>query len=128
MANKTDYLENAFLNHVFNGISYSAPAAVYIALFVSQSTDASSGQEVTGTGYIRATGSFSVATTGALSSALITFPDAGAGGWGVLTAFGIFDDPTAGNELCWNTLTAPVEVAAGDTVRFASGSLTITED
>ena len=43
-------------------------------------------------------------------------------------AFGIFDAPTGGNLVYWNTLTAPKTIQLGDFGQFAPGSLVVEED
>ena len=49
----SDYLENALLNHVFRGVAYTAPTAIYLALYTSDPTDANTGTEVSSGGYAR---------------------------------------------------------------------------
>jgi len=50
------------------------------------------------------------------------------GSWGLVTHFGIFDAVTAGNLLYWNALTSSQTISSGNTVSFAAGALTVTED
>ena len=57
----------------------------------------------------------------------ITFPTASAD-WGTCVAMGIFDAATAGNLLYWATLTVSKIVSNGDTAKFATGDIDVTED
>lgn len=133
MAGKSDYLENALLNHVLNATAYSAPATLYVALFTAAPTDAGGGTEVTGNNYSRKavtanTTNFPAASGGSVANgAAITFATP-SGSWGTVTHFGLFDASTSGNLLYWGALTTSKTPGNGDTVSFAIGALTITED
>ena len=54
----TNYFEGKILG-VFRGISYSAPASVYLALFLSNPGEAGAGTEVSYDGYVRQAITFS---------------------------------------------------------------------
>lgn len=129
MSSKSDYLELAVLNAVFNNTSL-AVAVPYISLFTAAPSDAGGGTEVTGGSYARVNASacFPAAASGAISNdAAITFPESTAS-WGTVTHFGIHDASSAGNLLYWAALTTPRVVdAAGITVSFAIGDLDVTE-
>lgn len=128
MPGKSDWLENAILNHVLRGTTYTPASTLYIGLFTSDPTDAATGTEVTGGGYVRQTITFSVSTSGSSSnSADILFPVASAA-WGTVTHFGIFDALTAGHLLYYGALTPNKSVASADQIKITSGTLTITED
>ncbi len=60
MAGFSDYLEDKVLEHVFGGNSYTAPGTHYVALYTSALTDTGGGTEVSGGGYVRKAGSFTV--------------------------------------------------------------------
>lgn len=51
---KSNYLEDALLNHVLRNTAYTPPTTVYAALYLSDPTDEDKGQEVKGGGYARA--------------------------------------------------------------------------
>jgi len=51
MAGFSDYLEDKVLDHVFGGNSYTAPGALYVALFTVAPSDTGGGTEVTGGAY-----------------------------------------------------------------------------
>jgi hypothetical protein len=133
MAGKADYLENKVLDHIFNATAYTAPTTLYFALFTAAPSDSGGGTEVSGGSYARKavtpnTTNFPSASGGSVSNgAAITFATATAS-WGVVTHFGIFDASTAGNLLYWGALSASKTVDSGDTVSFAAGALSVSED
>lgn len=125
---KSDYLEQKLLNHVLRGIPYSAPPAVYMALYaVNPPTDAGGGTEVSGGSYTRQTVTFGVPVGDTSSnSADVLYPVATVD-WGNIVAFGIFDAAVAGNLLHHALLTAPRNILATDQLRFPAGSISISE-
>lgn len=133
MAGKSDYLENAILDHVLGADSFSPPANVYVALFTTAPTDAGGGTEVSGGSYARVQvannlTNWPAAAGGAKSNGTaIEFPTATAD-WGTIAATGIFDAASGGNLLYWAALAAPVAVNNGDTAKFAVGAIDVTED
>ena len=139
MGSKSDFLEAELLDHVLGNAAYSAPATVHVALFSVTPSDAGGGTEATGTGYARvaktnnATNWPAATGTNPTTKANGTVVDFGTAGglWSAganMVAFGIFDDPTAGNLLLWGALTVPKPVYEGDPVTFPIGALTWTED
>jgi len=134
---KSNYLENKILDHVLGGGDYSRPATVYIALYTAAPTDAGGGTEVddTDTGYARVevtnnSTNWPAASDGAKSNGEdFTFPTA-TDDWGTVVAFGILDDgiDPGGNLLYWGDLTASKAINTGDTAKFATGDIDITED
>lgn len=133
MPGKSDYLENAILNHVLGGGDYTRPATVYIGLYTAAPTDAGGGTEVTGGSYARVAvtnnaTNFPAALGGAKSNAnAVTFAQATAL-WGTVTHVGVFDALTSGNLLYWAPLSASKLVQSGDTFSFSAGQLQFTED
>lgn len=133
MAGKSDYLENAILDHVLGGSDYTRPATVYLALFTAAPTDAGGGTEVTGGSYARKSvtnnsTNFPAASSGVKNLHVAQSFTAASASWGTVTHFGIFDASTSGNLLYWGALTASKTVDSGDTVTFAIDALSITED
>jgi hypothetical protein len=133
----SDFLENEILDHILSAATYTAPATVYIGLWTSALTDASTGAtagEVSGGSYARVAvtnnaTNWPAASGGSKSNgADFTFPTATAG-WGTVTHFAILDSATlgAGNILYWADLTVSKTVSNGDIVKFATGSITITQ-
>jgi hypothetical protein len=136
MGSKSDYLENALLDHVLGGGDYTRPATVYIGLWTSALDDTSDGStagEVSGGSYARVAvtnnaTNWPAAASGAKSNGTaITFPQASAD-WGTVTHFAILDAATLGNILYWGALTNSKTIQNGDTAEFAIGDLDITED
>lgn len=143
MSAKSDYLEQAILNHLFRNTGLAVPATTYIALYTVAPTDAGGGTEVSGGSYGRfaatsgtsGTGSGSVwsapATEGGggyvvSNAAEVNFGTATAD-WGTVLAFGILDASSGGNLLYHNTLTTSRDILTGDEGRFAAGQLQIIE-
>jgi hypothetical protein len=133
MGSKSNYLENAILNHVLGGQTYTPPATVYVALFTVAPGEAGGGTEVSGGGYSRVavannTTNWPTTTSGQKSNAnAITFPQATAN-WGTIVAWGLFDAATGGNLLYYGDVSPSRAVNSGDTAQFAAGALTFTED
>ena len=124
---KSDYLENKVLDHVLGTASLSSPADVYVGLYTVAPTDAGGGTEVSGNNYAREIATFTSATGGATSNdADITF-DTPSASWGTVVAFGIFDALSGGNLLYWGDLSSNKTINSGDTVKFLSGDIDVTE-
>jgi hypothetical protein len=124
---KSDYLENKLLDHVLTNTAYTSPTTVYVGLYTVAPTDAGGGTEVTGNGYARESVSFATASSGATSNdAEVEFGTPSAT-WGEVVAFGIFDADTAGNLLYWGELTNAKTINTGDTVKFLTGEIDISE-
>lgn len=125
---KSNYLEEALLNHVLRAIPFTPPAGVFVALFTVAPTEVTPGTEVSGGAYIRQPVTFGVPSGGtSASTADVTFPIATLG-WGTVTSFGLFDQVSGGNLLYYANLTAPRDVLVNDEIRFPAGQLLCTED
>lgn len=126
MAEMSNYLENALINATLRATSYTSPAAVYLALFLTDPTDADSGTECTGSGYTRQAITFGAPSNGVTTnSAAIEYAQAG-NSWGTITHIGIRDALTSGNLLFHSPLDASKTIATGDVFRVAAGSLSVT--
>jgi len=125
---KTDFLENAFLNHTLRNTPYTSPTTVYVGLFTAAPGETGGGTEVAGNSYARQACTFGAPSAGTLSnSADVTFPQA-TGNWGTITHFSIFDDVAAGNMLYYGALTTSKVINTGDQLKFATNGITVTED
>ena len=71
MAEMSNYLENALLNGTLNATTYTAPAAVYVALYTSDPTDANTGTEVSGGSYARQSVTFAAPSDGLSADATL---------------------------------------------------------
>jgi hypothetical protein len=126
MAEISNYLENALVNATLRNTSYTSPATVYVALYTIDPTDADTGTEVAGNGYVRQSVTFSAPSDGATSnSAAVEFPQA-TGSWGTIAYIGLRDASSGGNLLYHTALDASKAIATGDVFRIAIGSLTVT--
>jgi len=123
----SNYLETELLDHVFANNAYTSPTNVYVALFTSNPAEDGSGTEVSGGGYVRQAGSFSVSGNTATTSAAIEYPTATAS-YGTVSHVGIYDASTAGNLLAYAALTTSKTISSGDVFRIPAGDLDITLD
>lgn len=123
----SNYLETKVLDHVFNNTAYTSPSAVYVALFTSNPAEDGSGTEVSGGGYARQAGSFTVSGNTATTDAAVEYPTATAD-YGTVTHVGIYDASTAGNLLAYAALTTSKAISSGDVFRIPAGDLDITLD
>jgi len=126
MSEMSNYLENALINVTLRNTAFTAPAAVYVALFTSDPTDAGSGTEVTGGSYARTAVTFAAPSNGvSLSNADCTFTQATAA-WGTVGWIGIYDASTSGNLLYHTPLDVSKAIDTGDIFKIVSGSLSVT--
>lgn len=133
MAGKSDYLEDAILDHMLGGPDWPRPATVYLALFTTAPSESGGGTEVSGGGYARVAVSndptnFPAASGG--EKMLVTeqaFPTSLAD-WGTVRAMAIFDDPAAGNMLFWANLVSPQAVPSGRVAVFRQNKIIFSED
>jgi hypothetical protein len=130
---KSDYLENALLDHVAGNTTYTPPATFYIALFTTATNDAGGGTEVTGGSYARTpitnnTTNWPDASSGSKSLAVEHTSVTATDDWGTITHMAIMDASSGGNMLYHGALDLSRIVNNGDNVRFAVGSIVITED
>ena len=135
MANISDYLEEALLNHVMRNTAYTSPVTVYVGIVsdVAVDADLEAGtltNEITGY-----TGDRKAVTFGAPSqvtgkatitnSADIDFESMPA----VTVAYAIVcDAATLGNILYWCPLSANKTTNSGDTFRIPASNLTLDLD
>lgn len=124
----SDWLENEVGNHFLRGQAATAIATVYIALFLSDPTDANTGTEVTGGSYARIPVVFDVPSpAGVFANQLATFVEATAS-WGLVTHMGLMRTLTAtADDLMYHgALTTSKTINSGDTARFVAGDLVVT--
>lgn len=128
MSAKTNYLENALLNHVLRNTPYTPPEVIYVALYTTATDEAGGGTEVTAvaTGYVRQVATFGIPDGVTVSTADILFPVATAS-YGTVTDFALLDDVTGGNMLYYGELPVHKTIAIDDQVKFTAGSLQVSE-
>ncbi len=133
---KTNYLENKILDHVLGGVSYSAPATVYLALFTSDPgetgsmvSELHSNSNYT-SGYSRQAVSFGTVADGVIDSdAVIDFGPLVTTGNITITHAMLVDSGTngAGNGLYFDPVAVNITVTNGKTIRIPIGDLDVTE-
>jgi hypothetical protein len=152
MSALTDYAENKLVDFRFRGqtlvvggstATWSAAPTWYVGLLTAAPTDSTTGTEVTGGSYARQAIVSSLANFAGTQAAGSTTASSGSTGTtsnnGVLTytnmpactlvGFGFYDASTAGNLWESAALTGqPIAIAAGATVTFAAGQLTVQVD
>lgn len=129
---KSNYLEDAILDHILGGGDFTRPATVYVSLH-SADPGETGASELSGNGYARVAvtnnaTNWPAASGGAKSNgAAIAFAAASGTDWVEATHFGIWDALTVGNPLYLGALTTPKTVQVGDTASFGIGELDVTE-
>ena len=127
MSAKSNYLEGKLIEHVLRNTAYTSHSTVHISIHTANPAEDASGTEVSGSGYGRQPIAFGAHSDGACSNSAVEEFTASGGSFGTVTHFGIFDASSSGNLLYYGALTASKVVADGDTLKFAIGSITITE-
>jgi hypothetical protein len=124
--NLTNYLESKLIDHFLGTTTYTKPSAVYVGLFTVTPGEAGGGTEVSGGSYARQAATFGAASSGSTTNnANIDFAGMPAA---TTVAIGIFDALTSGNMLLYGALTTNKTTDAGDTLRIATGSLSVSID
>lgn len=130
----SDYLELELLDQTFGALAWTAPATVYIALSTVNPLDDGSGlAEPAGGSYARKAQdndkvTWTTASAGALSNAIVVEFVTATADWGTITHFAVYDALTGGNMLGHGALSVSKAVDNGDTARFAIGELDVTLD
>ena len=127
---KTNYLENAILDHVIKGTAMTQPANIYISLHTSSpGEDGSLTAEIVGGGYTRRLHNNWLAASGGVkkNSGAVTFPQA-TGDWGIITHVGINTAVSGGNMLYYGEITVPKEILTNDTLEFPDQIIEISEE
>lgn len=135
MSALSDYLEAKYLDLTYNGVAFTPPSALYIALYTSDPTDADTGTEVSGGGYARAqvnpngggAPEFDLAVADGAGMMVANADDiefaAATAAWGTVTHFGVKDAATGGNLLHHGALDQAQTVNTGGIFRIAAGDL-----
>ena len=130
MANATNYLEDAVLDHVLGkgARDFTSPAALYVGLFTAVADpEAGTVTEVSGNGYVRSAVTLNTASGGdATNSGDITWAAATGGSWGTITHLGVYDAATNGNLMLVGSLTASKTVDVGDIFQISDTNLTVS--
>ncbi len=139
---KSFYLAKKVLEEYFGGVSFGAPAHVYLALCTTIPTDASTGSTIVETDYTsyarteigtgnNQTDAFNAAsgsTTATVTNKnAITCPTATGPSTNPIVAIAVCDASTAGNVLVWASVTSTA-IQIGDTPKVNASALTVVED
>lgn len=126
------YLENKILDEVFGKTDYIAPTTLYLALSTTAPAKGNTGvTEPSGGAYARvaitnnATNFPAASASSKASGAVFSFAEATAA-WGTVGYWLIYDAISAGNLICYGSITTPKAIDVGDTPSFNTGTLTIT--
>lgn len=139
MSAASDWLEAQILNHQFRSSTWAKVANLYVALFVTDPTDAATGTEVStiGTGYTRQTllvndASWTPPEDAAgymrcLNAVEIEWADP-TGSWGTPSHWALFDAGTSGNMWAHGSISGDLRAinVADDPVSFATGALIVS--
>lgn len=125
MAEMSNYLENALVNHVLRNTGMTSPTTVYLSLHTADPGEAG-GNEVSGNGYARQACAFDAPSDGVTQNTSLESFTASGGNWGSITHIGIYDAVSAGNLLFYTPLDTSRTVNDGDTLEFAAGAVTVT--
>jgi len=124
---KSNYLEQALLDHVINSATLSAITTLYVSVYETDPTDANTGTETSYTGYTRQLVAFSRTGSTVDNDADINFPE-NTGSSVTVTHFGVHDAVTAGNLLYHGSLDESKQITNGDELKIKAGELDISED
>ena len=119
-------LETTLLKTVLTANTYTGASNIYVSLYSVSPGESGSGTELTGNGYSRQIGTFSVSNNIASTTGSVTFSATG-NAWSVV-AVGLMDASTSGNLLFYDTLPQVTTVQAGANITFGSGNITVTCD
>jgi hypothetical protein len=122
--NLPDTIENQLLDALVGTSAYSVTTPIKLALMTANGSESAPGTEVTGGSYARQTIAFDAASSGSITNnAAISFT-----GMPSCTVVGIelWDSDSSPKRLAYGPLTASRTVTSGDTVQFASSSVTLS--
>lgn len=130
MGSFSNYLENAWLNHILKGTAFTEPTVLALALSTADPTEDGSGiAEPVGNNYGRVSCLANFATPAATriisNDSDITFNQA-SGSWGTIGYWAIFDNTTGGNMLAYGAIATPKAVGSGQTPKVLSGEIDIS--
>jgi hypothetical protein len=126
----SNYQENLVLDF---SLGSGTPATVYLSLHTADPGETGA-NETTGTNYARKSVTNNSTNWPAASSGVKllhvaqSFATPGAGGWGTVTYFGIWDAASAGNFMFGGQLTISKTINQDDAVSFAIDALSVTAE
>lgn len=123
----TNATETLVLQWLLTAGSPTRPTAWYIGLFTTAPTETGGGTELSGSGYVRRSATFTVSGDTASNSAAIEFPEA-TGSWGTITHAAVFDALSGGNMIASGALATSKLIGTGDILRIPVGGFDVTLD
>ena len=139
---KSDWLENAVLDHILGrsstALSTGQHASVYVSLWNTTLNDAgtpSDTGECAGSTYARiavtnSSANWTNSTAGSKQNkTAVSFTTSAGADWGVIKAFAIEStaSTSAANRLYFGDLDSDQTINSGNTVQFSTGSIVVTE-
>ena len=130
MGSLTDFAELKLLDHIFENTAYTPVAQLYLALFVTDPTDAGVvTSEPSTNGYARASIAFSAASGRKIvQNGQVTFPQCTGGDWGIISYWGIMDAASSGNMLAYGAFSTPITTAVGNVPFVPNLSIEVSVD
>lgn len=132
MSAASDYLETGILNYFFRNQAVPQPTAVFLALYISDPTDADTGTEVSGGGYSRKQITFGTPTQssnkGLISNNQKIEFDIATTDWGTVSYWGVRDASTGGNLLAKGSFSRAENVLTGNRLSVEVGNIQITQE
>jgi hypothetical protein len=122
--NLPNTIENQLLDALVGTSAYTVTTPIKLALMTANGSDSAPGTEVTGGSYARQTITFGAASSGSISNgSAVTFT-----GMPACTVVGIeiYDSAGTPKRLAYGPLTNSRTVSAGDSVEFATSSVTLS--
>lgn len=132
MGSFSDYLENAWVDHVLNTSALSVPSNLYVGLSTATIDDTTTGSTVTepsgANNYARIVVNTwdAAASRASENTNVITFNQCQTGPWGTITDWFVADALSGGNILFYGTLATSKSVVVGNTPSFAAGALDVS--
>jgi len=126
---KSDFLENAVLNHVLRNSVYTPSTTIEVRLFTALPNEVGAGgAEVSGAGYVRQSVVFAAPSGGTVvNQDAVTFPQA-TDTWGTVVGLGLYENADAGAHLLYfGSLSVAKAIDVGDQLVFAAGTMTVSE-
>lgn len=123
----TNAAETLVLQWLLTAGTPTRPTAWYVGLFTDAPTEAGTGTEVSGSGYLRRSVAFTVSGDTASNSAAIEFPEA-TGSWGTITHAAVFDALSGGNMIASGALATSKLINTSDILRIPVGGFDVTLD
>jgi len=124
----SNYLKGKVIDGTVRGISFAAPATVYVSLHTADPTaNATPATEISAGWYARQATAFAAQSTAGQTSNSGTVTYNGVSGSPVTaTNFAVWDAATLGNMLYYAPLSAPKTFAVTDVPTWLPGTLTVT--